>query len=672
MKLQIKQMTLVNFKGIKQAKYQFEPDTTNIYGDNGTGKTTIVDAFNWCLFGKDSQGRSDFEIKTIGADGVVIPQLDHTVEAVLITSNGEQTFKRTLREMWQKKRGASQAEFTGNETVYYWNDVPLLAGAYKDKVSQIINEAMLKLISGPLYFNTILTWQQRREILFNMSAEIGDYTILQEITTPDNWDQIQELTLMLNQKKSLKEYQTQIASQKLIAKKEMETIPTRVDEATRQLQPMHNEAALQVLIEEQQAVIAQNNQARSNAIQAAETTNKAAMSLQTRKNEILREIQALQHADQAREQAASNAKLNYHREQDNKIKALIEDIKVLNHQIAAENGALSYANDKAEEYRIKWKATNERMFTLKDGDTKCNQCQQELPIEEADKIIYQLRTAHEKSKGLELAEIARLGRIENQIASEKQELISKMMQQLEADREELNDIQSKSKVLNEVLATTEKLKVLVATENNNEKIAALQAEHDGIIIPPTTKVDTTALDGSTNQAYGLISEYKQQLNENLKMKEIQKRIEELNQSEQKLAEQIAKLEATEFCLLAFNKRRIEVMEANVNNKFKQVKFKLFETQINGGEKECCEALVNTNGAWVPFSSSNTAGQINAGLDIINAICEYNQVTAPIFIDNRESTVRIIKTESQIINLYVCDKSVLSFGAPTDANGQKLN
>jgi len=293
MKLQIKQMTLVNFKGIKQAKYQFEPDTTNIYGDNGTGKTTIVDAFNWCLFGKDSQGRSDFEIKTIGADGVVIPQLDHTVETVLITSNGEQTFKRTLREMWQKKRGASQAEFTGNETVYYWNDVPLLAGAYKDKVSQIINEAMLKLISGPLYFNTILTWQQRREILFNMSAEIGDYTILQEITTPDNWDQIQELTLMLNQKKSLKEYQTQIASQKLIAKKEMETIPTRVDEATRQLQPMHSEAALQVLIEEQQAVIAQNNQARSNAIQAAETTNKAAMSLQARKNEILREIQAL-------------------------------------------------------------------------------------------------------------------------------------------------------------------------------------------------------------------------------------------------------------------------------------------------------------------------------------------------------------------------------------------
>jgi hypothetical protein len=35
---------------------------------------------------------------------------------------------------------------------------------------------------------------------------------------------------------------------------------------------------------------------------------------------------------------------------------------------------------------------------------------------------------------------------------------------------------------------------------------------------------------------------------------------------------------------------------------------MFETQINGGEAECCEALIN----GVPFSDANTASKINAG------------------------------------------------------------
>ena len=75
---------------------------------------------------------------------------------------------------------------------------------------------------------------------------------------------------------------------------------------------------------------------------------------------------------------------------------------------------------------------------------------------------------------------------------------------------------------------------------------------------------------------------------------------------------------------------------------------MFEAQINGGEKETCEATIN----GVPFSDANTASKINAGVDIINTLCEYYQVHAPLFLDNRESVVTLVETKSQVINLIV--------------------
>lgn len=57
--------------------------------------------------------------------------------------------------------------------------------------------------------------------------------------------------------------------------------------------------------------------------------------------------------------------------------------------------------------------------------------------------------------------------------------------------------------------------------------------------------------------------------------------------------------------------------------------------------------------------ANTAGRINAGLDIINALCRFYNVSAPIFIDSRESVNNLIPTDSQIINLVVShDKEIV--------------
>ena len=137
----------------------------------------------------------------------------------------------------------------------------------------------------------------------------------------------------------------------------------------------------------------------------------------------------------------------------------------------------------------------------------------------------------------------------------------------------------------------------------------------------------------------------------MKREQIEKnnqRIAELEKSLRMQSEELAQLEGIEFTMAAFSKARTEAIESKINGLFDFVKFRLFETQINGGEVETCEAMVN----GVPFSDANTAGQFNAGIDIINAICRFEGISAPIFADG--------STQSQVIRLFVSldDKLVI--------------
>lgn len=48
--LTLQSLALENFKGIRTWEGDFNPTETEIGGGNGTGKTTVQDAFCWLLF----------------------------------------------------------------------------------------------------------------------------------------------------------------------------------------------------------------------------------------------------------------------------------------------------------------------------------------------------------------------------------------------------------------------------------------------------------------------------------------------------------------------------------------------------------------------------------------------------------------------------------------------
>ena len=129
--IRLMQLKLKNFKGIKDLTIDFNGKSTNIFGANATGKTTVFDAFKWVLFDKDSTDRKNFSIKTLDSNNNQLHFLEHEVEITLKINGTNIIFRKMLKEKWVKKRGQADQEYSGNETSYWIDDVPTAKKDYE-------------------------------------------------------------------------------------------------------------------------------------------------------------------------------------------------------------------------------------------------------------------------------------------------------------------------------------------------------------------------------------------------------------------------------------------------------------------------------------------------------------------------------------------------------------
>ena len=123
---------------------------------------------------------------------------------------------------------------------------------------------------------------------------------------------------------------------------------------------------------------------------------------------------------------------------------------------------------------------------------------------------------------------------------------------------------------------------------------------------------------------------------------------ELENQQQKLADEKNLLDETSFLIDEFVKAKVDLLEESINSHFEYARFKMFNVLVNGNVEECCE----TTYKGVPYRSMNNAARMNVGLDIINALTKFYNVTAPVFIDNAEAVTEFIKCNSQTIKLVV--------------------
>ena len=131
-------------------------------------------------------------------------------------------------------------------------------------------------------------------------------------------------------------------------------------------------------------------------------------------------------------------------------------------------------------------------------------------------------------------------------------------------------------------------------------------------------------------------------------KKSEQRIVELKNEERNLAKEYEQAESELFEIERFIKEKVSELSENINSKFNLVKFKLFETQINEGIKECCEATAN----GVSYGSLNSAKWLQVGMDVINTLQKHLGLSMFMLIDNCESITKLPKMDCQIISFNV--------------------
>lgn len=637
------ELTLKNFKGIKNFSLKTHGGNVKVYGDNATGKTTLFDAFVWLLFDKDSQNKKDFAIKTLDKNGDPIHNLDHEVEGVFLVDGKTLTLKKVFSEKWTKKRGSVQAEFTGHTTDYFIDGVPVKKKEYEELISNLIDENVFKLLTSPTYFNEQLKWQDRRKILLEVCGDITDEEVI-----ASNKD-LAELLDILNGR-SIENHRKVIAARKKEINDQLQKIPVRIDEIHHNLPDLSGldkdsleseVAAINEEIDEKQELI-------SNIRNGAAITEKRKQ-IQEVELELLR-IQQDHESGTKEELYRLKARIQ---EEESNISLLKSKVQNIENRMKFNEENIARIESQLQQWRKEWQEVNEQQF-LHNENCTCPTCGQALPAEQIEAAREKALKDFNLEKARKLEEITdkgKSGAAQKQKLMEENEQLAKEKEKLEG---QISEKQSVLEKLNEQLKVVES--TIVDITENPEYVAKLQEKAD-------LQNEIAELQKSANESIQSIQleilELKQkrdQLQADLGkfaiVEQSEERIRELEEEERELAAEYEKLEHQLYLTEEFIRTKVNSLEAKINSKFKFARFKLFETQINGGLQETCVTTYN----GVPYDSGlNNAARIVVGLDIIETLSEYYGFSAPIFIDNAEGITRLPIINSQIIALYVSEK-----------------
>lgn len=636
----LRRLALLNFKGIRKLEINFDEHETNIYGANGSGKTTIFDAFRWLLFGKDGNDRKDFNIKTLDKSGRVIERLPHEVEAVIEVSGEEITLKKCFTEKWQKKRGSAVETFNGHMVECFYNEVPCSVTEYERKIAAICDEQVFKLITNPLYF-TAQRKDFQRGMLISMAGEISNDDIVAD--NPELADLVAALS-----GKTLEEYKREIANKKRRIKEGIDTIPARIDERKREIPAEADWDALETEIADHQSRIEEIDKQMADRSRAYNEITKERQELARRLSERKSSLTAREYELKDKLLADyNNAKRAHDTAVQNEVQLRNERrIRALSLP-RLESEVAQLTDQKENILKPEFRAICAEVFMAPDPDSFiCPTCKRPLETSDVEAETERLRKAFEADKAARKnRNKARGQEVAAQIAAKEEEISTIKNALFELDTR-IGEIQSSSVFKTEPIMPdiTPALDSDVKLKSLREEIAAIQHDLDNPVSAPVI----SDLQDEKNAELGKINTIRYRLRDRELIESNNRRISELEKELKESQNELARLEGVEFSIQQFGKARIEQVESRINGLFKIVRFKMYEQQINGGEIETCEATVG----GVPFSDLNNAAKINAGLDIINAISHANGIVAPIFIDNRESVTDIVSTDAQIINLVV--------------------
>ncbi|PZX07938.1 AAA domain-containing protein [Psychrobacillus insolitus] len=634
-------INLENFKGIKQFSLVTNGESVRVFGDNATGKTTLLDGFLWLLFDKDSQNKKDFSIKALETTGDEVHNLNHIVEATFNIDGTEVLLKKVYFEEWVQKRGSSSKEFSGHKTKYYIDEVPKKKKEYTDYVAELVEEELFKLITSPTFFNEQIKWQDRRKLLLEISGDISD----DEVFASDN--QLAGLNLILKGR-SLDDHRKVIAERRKLINEDLKTIPIRINEINKSIpvdvvdiESLKNDSKdIEKQMDENKTLIhnIQNGQAlQSKQLELGKVQNDLETVKRTFESDSKEKLYQLQTKLQEEQ---SNLKIN--------------DMKISeqNQGISYANGNLKRINEDLVKLRDEWKHINAKQFEHVE-ECVCPTCEQDLPVDQVDAARQKALESFNAKKSTMLAEIDTKGK---GIAQNKNKSLEDINSNI-ANLEKFNTIRSeKVKQIEKVAAEIATLKgTLKDVSESPEYIKFMNLgqalEQEIASIKNQSEQATVDIKNANIQLASKKHLIDAEIAEYANIGNLKARIQEYEEQEEMLAKEYQKLEHQVFLTEEFVRRKVELLTEKINAKFKLARFKLFENQINGGLNEVCETTYN----GVDYGSLNNAMRVNVGLDIIETLSNHYGIVAPIFVDNAEAVTKLNAIDAQIISLVVSEQ-----------------
>lgn len=643
-KVILKSITMQNFRGEHNRTTEFNPDETFICGRNGLGKSRHFDATIWLLFGKDVEDRKDYEIKT-RVDGEELHNVETSVEGVFDVDGETITLKRVLIEDWVKPRGTTERVFKGNRTECHYNGTPVSVSEYTKRVDAIIDATLFKMLTNPAFFAG-MKWQNQREQLMQIAGTITDADIVA---------QHPEFAALLDaiSGKSLADYRKEIAATKKKLQVELDQIQPRIDQTNRMMPEAVNEQELteriakcDADIAECDAIIADASAAVRKSYDAAQARQREIGELRMKQQEIVINARAKAKQDVVDANAARN-------EIEMQMRGLHSELTTANIQakrqsedIARNESIIAQAMRDRETILAEWYAVNDEQYS---GETICPHCKQELPQEMRDRAMQMFNT----DKANRLAAITKKGQTKNDERGAAEMEIERIRKEQAAVNECIDRLKAQIDANNAWLTEHPVVREQPVIETEIDEWVALQAQIDALNAQASTddaQLDTTDVQDRKKEIMNERDMLRSQLSANDARRRGFEEIGRLEQEGKDLAQQIADIEQRQFSAESFVRIRVNECEKRINALFTMVRFRLFDYTQDGNEFETCIPMVN----GVPYGVANTASQVNAGLDIINALVRHYDISAPIFIDGRERVNNLIHTESQIINLVVTD------------------
>ena len=655
MRMILKSLHMENFKGIKNLYVNFS-NKTSIKGQNAVGKTTIFEAFTWLLFNKNSAGDEKFNVRPLDKDGHRIDNVEIKVVGVIEVDGKEVELSKVQKQNWVKKRGTDTVTLQGNVNSFEIDGYPKSEAEFKAYISGLAQSGeMFKMLTNPQYFSS-LKWKEQRDILMKLVEDVSDV----ELAKTDH--KYEPLISELAKAPSTDDIRTKFSKALSEWKKKQAEIPVRIDEAEKSkidvdvAEQELLKADLERKIEAIEDLIAKSD-VRIDEMRSEEMHCQFEMSAiaQTMNNEL----------------SIKKREIEKHKyEHEEKLEDIRFSIENAQNSVDSNKRTISEQTLKKAELSKKYKEEKEKKFddskwVFDESTTVCSLCGQRLPEDKIESLRADF--SQRKADAIEIfnEEHAKTLAMIVDDGNSCAEMIKKMTENSKELENTINTLKlheaEEIDIINGLDEQISKIPTFADYMQNTE-YAKLKAKQDKLLAG-IAELESKGEDKVVEDAKSDEEKLKSQIDEVNKVIAqaannvmIDDRIETLRDEQKEIGQKVADQEQMLYLLEEFIRFKLNKVSESINSHFKTVNFKLFEMQLNGGMKDCCECTVN----GVGYSDLNNGHKILAGLDIIRSLSELCGMSVPIFVDNCESVSNgnLPDMDSQMICLYVSDDKEL--------------